>query len=114
MSWDEPTQEEYDDAVVEDTVHCARCGCSYVLPEGYLFGDRSVCVECTQGEIDELIRQRDEARKECAAWLGQHHRDMARLKQIDAALGQILAARKAGGDEARPDGPAPGAGGMED
>lgn len=55
MSWDEPTQEEYEDAVIEDTVHCVRCGTSYVLPDGYLFGGRSVCVECTQDEINDLL-----------------------------------------------------------
>jgi formylmethanofuran dehydrogenase subunit E len=60
MSWDEPTREQMDDATIEDTVHCARCGASYVLPEGYIFGDRSVCVECTQDEIDELMARLDD------------------------------------------------------
>jgi len=31
MSNDEPTQEEVDDAIIEDTVHCDFCGTSWVL-----------------------------------------------------------------------------------
>jgi hypothetical protein len=67
MSWDEPTQEELDDAIVEDTVHCARCGVPHVLPEGHLSGERSICEECTDEEIAGLIAERDEWRSRAEA-----------------------------------------------
>lgn len=66
MSWDEPTQAEYEDAVIEDTVHCRRCSRPYVLPDGFLFGNDSICEECAQEEINATLARLSDAQAELA------------------------------------------------
>ncbi len=58
-----PTQEELDDAMIEDTVHCGRCNVACSITDTYQFDDRSVCVECLQEEIDEVLKALDDSVK---------------------------------------------------
>jgi hypothetical protein len=49
MSWDQPTQEEFDNAVIEDTVHCDVCKVATVLGgnDGVVLERGGfVCIEC--------------------------------------------------------------------
>jgi hypothetical protein len=50
----EPSLSELDDAIVEDTCHCKRCGMTCSVTDTYVFGSYAVCDDCTQDEIDEL------------------------------------------------------------
>ena len=69
MSWDEPTQEELDDAIIEDTIHCHRCGSGWMVTEVYSFdlasGQRVVCPDCCQDEIDAQVEVLEAALAVC-------------------------------------------------
>lgn len=72
MSWDEPTQDELDDAILEDTCHCDLCGGSFVLgssPDyvivdngistggfGRLGGQLKLCIHCA-GKVHDGYRE---------------------------------------------------------
>jgi formylmethanofuran dehydrogenase subunit E len=55
MSWDDPSLSDFEDAIIEDTVHCARCQGSWSISETYVFDTRTICFECVQDEIDGLF-----------------------------------------------------------
>jgi hypothetical protein len=45
----------YDADDTSDRVECPRCRLLWDVTETYMFGERSVCIDCTQDEIDALI-----------------------------------------------------------
>ena len=61
---DGPTQEELDDATIEDTVHCVRCQSSWDITDTHSIDGRSVCPDCVQDGIDEVLAERDRLREE--------------------------------------------------
>jgi hypothetical protein len=64
----EPTQEELDDAIVEDTCHCDVCGASFVLggPDDHVLieipqiggtvATGKFCVECAEKIHEEFLK----------------------------------------------------------
>lgn len=61
---EEPELSDLDDAIIEDSITCRRCGMRSNVADGFSFpsnSDHWVCEECTQDEIDDLARERDAA-----------------------------------------------------
>ena len=77
MSLDEPTQEEYEDAVIEDTIHCTLCGFPWVLG-GY--GD-GIVVTCLKRPQDPPINGLNQLKlcMDCAALVARtYEQEIAR------------------------------------
>lgn len=81
MPANEPTQEELDDAIIEDTVHCDFCGASWTLG-GNADG---ICVQSPR-RIDAIVHDRLPAQLkfciDCAAFIARTYQQNVKHEDI--------------------------------